>query len=298
MVEGSAEGGGVDSATTTNPVFGNFALPKYSGDRLEGGHVERMTLNGTIHKTGILLVCFTVSALWSWAKVPSLTHMGSNSAKRVFFAAFLVCALGAWALVWLAVRKKKWAAEIAAAYALLQGAVMGIVSAGSERRYPGIAIQAVGLTIAMCFCLLLAYRSGLIRVTESFNRKLAMATGGVVLFYFARFVLALVGIRTLSVFAVGVPGILITAMIVVIAGFSLVSDFDFAAQSAKADFPKYMEWYAALGLRDTDLAIHGNATASDEGSEDARDCLESDPPNLVCRARVAALHDIRSACRP
>jgi uncharacterized YccA/Bax inhibitor family protein len=56
------------------------------------------------------------------------------------------------------------------------------------------------------------------------------------------------GIRTLSVFAVGVPGILITAMIVVIAGFSLVSDFDFAAQSAKADFPKYMGWYAALGL--------------------------------------------------
>jgi len=44
------------------------------------------------------------------------------------------------------------------------------------------------------------------------------------------------------------PGILFGLATALIAGFSLVSDFDAAVQYSEEAFPKYMEWYAALGL--------------------------------------------------
>jgi len=160
----------------------------------------------------------------------------------------LICALVALALVWITVHKKQWSPITAPTFALLEGLVMGVVSAGLEVRHPGIAIQAVVLTFAICLSLLVAYRTGLIRVTEKFNRGLVAATSGVVLFYLANFVLSLLGVRIFAVFAGGVPGILISAVIVVIAGMDLVADFDFIEQCSRSGLPKYMEWYAALGL--------------------------------------------------
>jgi len=117
-----------------------------------------------------------------------------------------------------------------------------------DQRYPGIAIRAVGLTIAICFCLLGAYRFGLIKVTESFNKKLAVALSGVIIYYLVSFALAVTGGHTISMITGGMLGILISMIIVVIAGMGLISNFDLAAQCSKERFPKYMEWYAAMGL--------------------------------------------------
>jgi uncharacterized YccA/Bax inhibitor family protein len=46
---------------------------------------------------------------------------------------------------------------------------LGGISAMFELRYPGIAIQAVGLTFGTLLVLLMAYHSGVIRVTEKFK---------------------------------------------------------------------------------------------------------------------------------
>ena len=115
-------------------------------------------------------------------------------------------------------------------------------------RYPGVAVQAICVTIAMSCCLLLAYRLGWIRVTESFNRKLAVAISGVVLFYLANLAMVLMGIPTLIQRAGVIPSILLSVVVVGIAGLSLISNFDSAVQCVKEGNPKYMEWYAALGL--------------------------------------------------
>ena len=125
---------------------------------------------------------------------------------------------------------------------------MGVVSAGLERRYPGLAIQAVILTVAVCACLLLAYGTGLIRITESFNRKLAVATGGIVLYYAVSFLLVMSGFHGAAAPAVGMPGILFSIIIVIIAGLNLISDFDSVLRYSSSNLPKYMEWYAAFGL--------------------------------------------------
>jgi len=211
-----------------------------------------MTLVGTLHKTGMLLAVFAISAVLSWAENTSFLHGTPNRKTPAYVVLVIVviaiCALGGWALVWFTVRNKTWSHMTAPVYALLQGLLMGFVSAGNERRFPGITIQAICLTIAMCSCLLLAYRFGFIRVTESSNKKLAVAISGVVLFYITNIALMLMGVPTLLMIAGVIPSILISVVIVMIAGMSLVSDFDSAVQCANEGNPKYMEWYAALGL--------------------------------------------------
>jgi uncharacterized YccA/Bax inhibitor family protein len=154
----------------------------------------------------------------------------------------------AMALVWITVWKKRWSSVTAPVYALLEGVVIGGISARLEMRFHGIAIQAVALTFATCFCLLAAYRLGVIRVTEKFKAGLSAATGGVALFYLISFALIFFGVRRFTIFAGGLPGILISLIVVWIAALNLVIDFDFIEQYAREDLPDYMEWYAALGL--------------------------------------------------
>lgn len=237
-----------------NPIFKNFATSTPLSGR-QGASSELMTFSGTLHRTAVLLVLFVASAACSWTEVGKFQH-GGKSATLVLALVLLVCALSGVVLVWITGASKRWLPFTAPVYALMQGAVIGFISVGMDQRYPGVAIQAVSLTIAICFCLLSAYQFGIIRVTESFNKKLAFAMSGVIVYYLASFAFALSGGRTLQKITGGIPGILISVIIVIIAGMSLVSNFDFAAQCSKEKFPKYMEWYAALGLLVTILWLY------------------------------------------
>ena len=76
--------------------------------------------------------------------------------------------------------------------------VLGGLSAMLDLRYPGIGIQAVSLTFGTLFVLLLAYRSGLIKVTQKFRLGVIAATGGIFFFYLAQMLLGFFGIQFYS----------------------------------------------------------------------------------------------------
>jgi len=99
-----------------------------------------------------------------------------------------------------------------AIYALLEGLVLGGLSAMLELRYPGIAIQAVSLTFGTLFVLLIAYRSGWIQVTQKFRLGIIAATGGIFVFYMLEMILGFFGVQFMSVNGNGIIGI----------GFSLI----------------------------------------------------------------------------
>ncbi len=133
-------------------------------------------------------------------------------------------------------------------YALLEGLVLGSISAILEVRFPGIAIQAVSLTFGTLVVLLLAYRSGLIPVTEKFRLGIVAATGGIALFYIVEIVLGFFGIHFTSINGSGAIGIGFSIFVVIIAALNLVLDFDFIETGVRVGAPKYMEWYGAFGL--------------------------------------------------
>jgi uncharacterized YccA/Bax inhibitor family protein len=201
-----------------------------------------MTISGTVNKTGILLLCAIATASWTWNR-----FLHSDSPETVWPLA-AVGAIGGLIVALVTVFKKNWAPITAPLYALLEGLLLGAISAIFEVRYPGVPIQAVSLTFGVLVVLLLAYRSGLIPVTDNLRLGIVAATGGIAVFYLAQFILGFFGIHFTSINGSGPIGIGFSLVVVVIASLNLVLDFDFIERGARAGAPKYMEWYGAFGL--------------------------------------------------
>lgn len=195
-----------------------------------------MTIQGTVNKTAIMLFLLVMSASWVWDRL-------TQASGFLIFGA-----LGGFIVALLAIFKKEWAPVTAPIYALLEGLVLGGISSLFEMQFPGIVIQAVSLTLGTLFCLLMAYKSRLIKATENFKLGVVAATGGIALIYFVTFILGFFGIRVAFIHESGLMGIGFSVFVVVIAALNLVLDFDFIEKGSKAGAPKYMEWYGAFGL--------------------------------------------------
>lgn len=116
------------------------------------------------------------------------------------------------------------------------------------RAYPGIVMQAVALTFGTLGALLVAYKSGLIKVTENFRLGLVAATGGIAIVYLIGFVMSFWGKSIPLIHQSGTVGILFSVFVVAVAALNLVMDFDFIERGAQRGAPHYMEWYGAFGL--------------------------------------------------
>jgi len=197
---------------------------------------QAMTIQGTANKCFILLGLCVFTAGWVW----------SNTAIAMPF--LLPAAIGGFIVGLVTVFKKEWASITAPIYALLEGIVIGTISVMFERSYPGIVIQAVALTFGTLFCLLGAYKSGMIKATENFKLGVVSATGAIFLFYFISIILGFFGIRMPLIHDSGPLGIAFSLFVVIIAALNLVLDFDFIEKGAEYGAPKYMEWYGAFGL--------------------------------------------------
>jgi len=220
---------------SSNPVFNSNTFSRPIGV----GYGEAMTVNGTIHRTGILLLLSLVAALFTWNQV----SQGENVGGYV-----MIGVIGGFIMALVTSFKAQWAGVTAPIYAILEGLFLGGASAMINMAYPGIAIQAVALTFGTCFCMLLAYRSGLIRATEKFKLGVMAATGGIALFYLVMMILGFFHVQIPLIFGSSPIGIAFSLVVVVIAALNLVLDFDFIEQGAMRGAPKYMEWYGAFGL--------------------------------------------------
>ena len=215
-----------------NPVLRNNTFTQ--AQPLAAG--EAMTIQGTVNKTGILLLLTIFSASLVWKNpVPFIPFMW-------------VSIIGGLIVAMVTVFNKQWAGITAPIYAFVEGLFLGCISALMERQYPGIVIQAVGLTFGTLFCLLMAYKSRLIKVTENFKMGVVAATGGIALFYFVSIIVGFFGIRMPLIHSSGPLGIAFSLFVVAIAALNLVLDFDFIEKGAEHGAPKYMEWYGAFGL--------------------------------------------------
>src|SRR5579872_1620405 len=196
---------------TANPAFTSTTFP---GSATRAGYGDTMTIEGTINRTGILLICVLLTAMFAWSQFYT-TRDPAMVGPYV-----LIGAIGGFIMALVTIFKKEWAGVTAPIYALLEGLFLGSISAVLELRFPGIAIEAVGLTFGTCFCLLLAYRSGLIRATEKFTLGIVAATGGIALVYVVSMVLGFFGVRVPYIYGSGPIGILFSLFVVVIAALN------------------------------------------------------------------------------
>ena len=215
---------------------GNPALQASTFKKHLTSSVERkMTLSGTVNKTGISLLLVIISAGYTWGN-PGMHIMMIPAAIIGFILA-------------LATVFKPTIGHITVpAYAVAQGILLGVISMYFNAMYPGIVVQAVFLTFGTLGALLLAYKSGLIAATENFKLGIVAATGGIAILYLINFIMGFFGSGIGIISSNNNMGILFSGFVVVIAALNLVLDFDFIEEGAEMGAPKYMEWYGAFGL--------------------------------------------------
>jgi uncharacterized YccA/Bax inhibitor family protein len=223
---------------TSNPALG----AKTFADVLRDPSAPAMTLEGTVNKAALLLFLVVVPAAWVW---PQVRTAFDQSAAGPWI---LVGAIGGFAVAVVTIFKKEWSPVTAPIYAVLEGLALGGLSALLETKYPGIAMQSVGLTFATLAAMLLAYRSGLIKPTEKFKLGVVAATGAIALYYVIGLGLSFFGIAMPFLQGNSTASIVVSGIIVVVAALNLILDFDFIETGVTAGAPKYMEWYGAFGL--------------------------------------------------
>lgn len=220
---------------TTNPALREDIF------RFEDYAAEHMTLNGTAVKTAALLGLCLVTAFFSWNQVVT----GAS-----FVPFFWLGLFGGLIMGFVTIIKKTWAPVTAPLYALLEGLVLGGISALFEAQpeFQGIVIQAVGLTFGTMAVLLVLYITRIIRPTEKFKLGILAATGAIFLFYMASLVAGVFGFQMPLIHSSGPFGIGFSVFVVIIAALNLVLDFEIIETGVNSGAPKYLEWYAAFGL--------------------------------------------------
>jgi len=201
---------------------------------------QAMTLQGTVNKTGFLLLCAAATAAWTlW-----LSRTQPEKVALCLWGGLI----GGLVFALVTVFKKEWAPVTAPIYALCEGLALGGISALLNQAYPGIAIQALGLTGAVTLVMLLLYTSGVIRATPKFTVGVIAATGGIFVFYMIDLVMGLFGRHIPLLYSNGPWGIAISVFIVIVAALNLILDFDFIETGVQTGAAKYMEWYGAFGI--------------------------------------------------
>ena len=228
---------------STNPVLRD--------DRIQPAVIgaERMTVNGTIGKAGILLVLLVITATWTWQRFDAAMASAGAEAAMAAVSPFMIGGLIAgFALALVSVFMQRWIAITAPLYAIAEGFAVGAISALFNLKYPGLVVTAVALTFGTLAVMLLLYRSGAIKVTDKLRMGIFAATGGIMLVYVIDLVMGFFGAHMPVINSASPLGIGFSLLVVGIAAFNLLLDFDFIERAAANGASRNMEWYGAFGL--------------------------------------------------
>jgi uncharacterized YccA/Bax inhibitor family protein len=202
---------------------------------------EVMTFEGTKYKTLTMLGLVVLAAIYTW-------RLAAIESPSVMIW-MIVGGIGGFVTALVTVFSPRSAHITAPIYSVMQGLLLGGLSAFMAANYGlGIITQAVGLTFATFFFMLLLYRTGTIQVTEKFRMGVFAATGAIALMYFISFVMSLFGVPMGFIHDGGIISIVISLVIIGVAALNLTLDFDFIERGVNQGAPKYMEWYGAFGL--------------------------------------------------
>lgn len=220
-----------------NPVLSEKAFDYELRHENEG----TMTINGAVNKSIMLALILMLSAMVSVFFV-----LARN--PEMLYPACIVSSIGAFVLALIITFKKELAKVLSILYAILEGIAVGSISYIFNAVYDGIVVQAVFFTFLDLFVMLILYRFRIIRVTDKFRSIIVTATLCIGVVYLINFILSFFGMRVPFLYGSSPLSIGISVVIVLVASFNLLLDFDFMEKGEKFNMPKYFEWYSAFGL--------------------------------------------------
>jgi len=226
-----------------NPTLTEKMFDK--GLELDAARQGIMTVRGTINKFGFMLMLLIASAAFNW-------HLFQEGKPATMQTLMIVGVFGGLILAFAMIFKPGWAKYIAPLYALLEGLFIGGISVIFNEmfaeKYPGLIMQAVGLTFGVSIAVFLLYNFRVIQATQRFRSVIISATVGIALFYLLTMILGWFGVNVSFMSDSSLLSIGISLFVVAIAALNLILDFDMIEQGAERGLPADMEWYGAFGL--------------------------------------------------
>lgn len=218
----------------------------------EEGRSAVMTIRGTAIVTAAMTVLLITAAAFGWSMVV-VKRVELNADKvTVSISGGSVWVIATILLAFLAVvvgsGKPKLAPFATPIYAVLEGAAIGVVSHLYGARYEGIVLQAVLTTSGVVLAMSLLYTSRWFRVTTRMWKIGIAATSGILLAYIVGMAGDMFGVDTAFWRISGPLGIAISVVVVLVAAFCLLLDFDFIERGAADNLPSYYNFVGALGL--------------------------------------------------
>ncbi|EAP97234.1 putative integral membrane protein [Janibacter sp. HTCC2649] len=144
--------------------------------------------------------------------------------------------------------KKTLSVPLIVGYAVLEGLFVGAVSQVFEKLYDGVVPMAAMATVGVFVGMFLAYKSGLIKVTDKFRRIVTMMIFGYAIFAVINFIFAMVTNTPFGIGGNGMFGIAISVFAVGLASVSLALDFDMIERAIATGAPQKYSWLLAHGL--------------------------------------------------
>jgi uncharacterized YccA/Bax inhibitor family protein len=108
--------------------------------------------------------------------------------------------------------------------------------------------QAILATIGVFAVTLILYVTKVVKVTKRFQMVVIGATLGIFVMYLLGALLSLFGVDVVFWNQPTTLGIVITAVIAVVAALNLFLDYEFIRQASVNGAPQFMEWYGAFGI--------------------------------------------------
>jgi uncharacterized YccA/Bax inhibitor family protein len=229
------------AATTQRPADGYGIYPAGAGPVVQA---DRMTLDDVVVRTVALLALTGLAGAVSWLLLPDgpaawLAVIGSSLAGLV--------------LVLVISFARVTNPLVIAAYAVVEGVALGVVSRLFEHVHSGIVIQAVVGTFGVFFGMALLYRAKILRATPRFTRFVIGALIGVVVLSLANWLVYLFG-GNLHLIEYDVTGprrflpILFSLVCIGVGALTFILDFEMVAQGVRQGLPERFAWYCAFGL--------------------------------------------------
>lgn len=220
---------------TSNPMTqGNI----YENVVLDG---EPMTVSGAVNKTILLLLVTFVTGVFTW------TQAFSGYMDKVVMLMWVGIIAGL--ILAIIMRFKPQNAKLLSiGYAVCEGLAIGGLSAMYEMQLKGIVANAALITFLTLFVMLMLYKTGLIKATNTFKKVVYTATASIMIFYLISIVISFINPNFISIWNTGLLGIGLSLVFCAVAALNFILDFDFIEQGAQRMAPKYFEWFGAFSL--------------------------------------------------
>ncbi|MGY2081419.1 Bax inhibitor-1/YccA family protein [Modestobacter sp. SYSU DS0657] len=197
-----------------------------------------MTMDDVVTKTGLSFLVTVVSAAITWTMVPDGLAMG-----LALPAVLIALVLG------LVIAFKQIASPVATlSYGALYGVALGAISEVFNAQYSGIVTQALVGTFGVFAGMLFAYKTGAIRVTPKLTRWIVGALFGVLALIIVNLVASFFTPGGLGLRDGGPIAIIFSLVVIGVAAFSLLLDFDMADEAIRRGVEPKFAWYIAFGL--------------------------------------------------